>query len=49
MSERDIYDLDRVGVDPFDPVGTSSELVDRARRAADLGCITRSPMTIKSW
>jgi hypothetical protein len=35
MSERDVYDLNRIQVDPFDQKGTQ-QIVDRARRAVDL-------------
>jgi hypothetical protein len=36
MSEREIYDVSRVFTDPFDPVRTDRELVDRAHHAVDL-------------
>jgi hypothetical protein len=36
MTERDVYDLARVRVDPMDRDALRGELVDRARRANDL-------------
>jgi HK97 family phage major capsid protein len=37
MSERDVYDLNRVRTDPMDRGALRGELIDRARRAVDLG------------
>jgi hypothetical protein len=39
MSERDIFDLDRIRVDVLDPAHGSRELVDRARSTNDLAFI----------
>jgi len=36
MTERDVYDLSAVRVDPFNPGAPNAELINRARRAAEI-------------